>query len=105
MPAYEEDTSEFDRYDAQVVGISIDTIPSIKAWAKSLGGISYPLLSDFWPHGLTALKYNVLRAEGFTERAIFIVDKAGIIRYIDVHAIGDQPKNSVLFEELQKIEG
>ena len=100
-----EDLSEFARYDAQVLGLSIDTIPTIKAWAKSLGSISYPLLSDFWPHGLTALKYGVLRAEGFTERAIFIIDKKGIIRYIDVHPIGDQPKNSVLFEELKKIEG
>jgi peroxiredoxin len=105
MPAYEEDLSEFDRYDAQVLGISIDHIPVIKAWAKSLGNISYPLLSDFWPHGHTALKFGVLRAEGFTERALFIVDKKGIIRYIDVHPIGDQPKNSVLFEELKKIQG
>lgn len=105
MPAYEEDLSEFDRFDAQVVGISIDTIPTIKAWAKSLGGISYPLVSDFWPHGLTALKFAVLRGEGFTERAIFIIDKKGIIRYIDVHPIGDQPKNSVLFDELKKIQG
>jgi peroxiredoxin len=105
IPAYEEDLSEFARYNAQVLGLSTDTIPSIKAWAKSLGNISYPLLSDFWPHGLTALKYGVLRAEGFTERAIFIVDKKGIIRYIDIHPIGDQPKNTVLFEELEKIEG
>jgi len=105
MPAYEEDTPDFGRYDAQVLGISIDTIPTIKAWAKSLGGISYPLVSDFWPHGLTALKYGVLRAEGFTERAIFIIDKHGKIRYIDIHPIGDQPKNSVLFDELKKIQG
>src|SRR5499426_2590122 len=105
MPAYEEDLSEFGRYDTHVMGISIDHGPVHKAWAKSLGGISYPLLSDFWPHGQTALKYGVLRAEGFTERAIFIVDKKGIIRYIDIHPIGDQPKNTVLFEELKKIEG
>src|SRR5215471_18170606 len=105
MPAYEEDLSEFGRYDAQVLGISIDHIPVIKAWAKSLGNISYPLLSDFWSYGQTALKYGVLRAEGFTERAVFIVDKNGIIRYIDVYPIGDQPKNSVLFEQLKKIQG
>ena len=105
MPAYEEDLSEFGRYDAQVLGLSIDTMPTIKAWAKSLGKISYPLLSDFWPHGQTALKYGVLRAEGFTERALFIVDKQGKIRYIDIHPIGDQPKNSVLFDELKKIQG
>ena len=105
IPSYEEDHSEFDRYDAQAVGISIDTIPSIKAWAKSLGGISFPIVSDFWPHGATAQKYGVLRAEGFTERAIFIIDKQGKLRYIDIHAIGDQPKNSVVFDELRKIQG
>jgi alkyl hydroperoxide reductase subunit AhpC len=105
MPAYEEDLSEFARYDAQVLGMSIDHIPVLKAWAKSLGNISYPLLSDFWPHGLTALKFAALRAEGFTERALFIVDKQGKIRYIDIHPIGDQPKNSVLFDELKKIQG
>ena len=105
MPAYEEDLSEFGRYDAQVLGISIDHIPVIKAWAKSLGKISYPILSDFWPHGQTALKYGVLRSEGFTERALFIIDKQGKIRYIDVHPIGDQPKNPVLFDELKKIQG
>jgi len=105
MPAYEEDLSEFARYDAQVLRISIDHVPVIKASAKSLGNISYPLLSDFWPHGLTALKFAALRAEGFTERALFIVDKQGKIRYIDIHPIGDQPKNSVLFDELKKIQG
>ena len=51
------------------------------------------------------MKYNVLRGEGFTERAIIIVDKEGIVRYVDVHEISDQPKNSVLIDELKKIEG
>ena len=105
MPAYEEDLSEFDRNDTQVLGISIDSVYVNKAWAESLGGISYPLLSDFWPHGMVALKYNVLRKEGMTERAIFIIDKEGVVRYVDVHDIGDQPKNSVLFDELKKIAG
>jgi alkyl hydroperoxide reductase subunit AhpC len=104
MPAYEEDLSEFDRSNTQVLGISIDSIYSNKAWAESLGGISYPLLSDFWPHGGVAQTYNVLREEGITERAIFVIDKQGIIRYVDIHDIGDQPKNSVLFEELKKLD-
>ncbi len=103
MPSYEEDIPEFERYDAQVLGISVDNVHSNKAWANSMGGISYPLLSDFWPHGYVAVKYNVLRAEGITERALFVVDKQGIIRYKDIHPIGDQPKNSQLFESLKKI--
>jgi glutaredoxin len=75
------------------------------AWAESLGGINYPLLSDFWPHGAVAEKYGVLRSEdGKTERAIFIIDKEGIIQYIDIKDwIDDQPSNEVLFEELKRI--
>ncbi len=103
MPSYEEDLSEFERYDAQVLGISADNVPTNKAWAKSMGGLSYPLLSDFWPHGHVAIKYNSLRPEGYTERSLFIIDKQGIIRYIDIHPIGDQPKNSELFEALKKL--
>ncbi len=44
-------------------------------------------LSDFWPHGRVALSYNVLRSEGIAERAIFVIDKDGIIRYMEVHDI------------------
>jgi glutaredoxin len=76
----------------------------LKAWAESLGGITYPLLSDFWPHGEVAQKYGVLRSEGYSERAIFIIDKVGVIQYIDIHAIEDQPNNEVLFNELARIE-
>jgi glutaredoxin len=76
----------------------------LKAWAESLGGITYPLLSDFWPHGEVAQKYGVLRSEGYSERAIFIIDKKGVIQYIDIHDINDQPSNEVLFNELGRIE-
>ena len=84
--------------DTQVLGISIDHVPCLKAWAESLGGINYPLLSDFWPHGQIAQLYGVLRSEGYTERAIFVIDKAGVIRYIDIHDIDLQPSNQTLME-------
>lgn len=75
----------------------------MKAWAESLGGIDFPLLSDFWPHGKIAEQYGVLRPDGITERAIFILDPDGILRYIDIHDIDDQPSNAVLLDELAKI--
>lgn len=90
--------------NAQVLGISIDHVPVLKAWAESLCGITFPLLSDFWPHGEVAQKYGVLRAEGYSERAIFIIDREGIIQYIDIHDIDDQPYNDVLFTELRRID-
>ncbi len=88
----------------QVLGLSVDSRPSLKAWADSLGGITYPLLSDFYPHGQVAQAYDVLRAEGYAERAIYVIDKRGIIRYIDVHDIDEQPDNEVLFDVLADLE-
>jgi glutaredoxin len=88
----------------QVLGLSVDSVPSLKAWADSLGGITYPLLSDFYPHGKVARKYGVLRKEGHSERAIFILDKDGIIRYVDVHDIDLQPDNNELFRVLGELD-
>jgi glutaredoxin len=72
----------------------------LKAWADSLGGISYPLLSDFYPHGGVAREFGVLRHEGYAERAIFVIDRQGVIRYVDVHDIEEQPDNEELFRVL-----
>jgi len=107
MPSYEADLAKFEGYDTQVVGISVDSIPSHIAWQKSLGGLSYSLCSDFYPHGKVAESYGVLRhgepVPGINERAIFIVDKNGKIVYIDIHDIGSQPDNEDLFEVLRKL--
>ncbi len=103
MPSYEEDLSEFERRNAQVLGISTDPVPSVEAWAKSLGGLSYPLLSDFWPHGLVSVRYGILREGGIAERAIFVVDKQGVVRYVDVHDIGQQPPTDKIMEALDRL--
>lgn len=88
----------------QVLGLSVDSPDCLRAWADSLGGITYPLLSDFYPHGQVAQLYGVLRPEGFTERAIVVVDKQGAIRYVDVHDISQQPDNDELFRVLAELE-
>jgi glutaredoxin len=90
--------------NTQVLGISVDSTDCLRAWAESLGGITYPLLSDFYPHGQVAQAFGVLRAEGKSERAIFVLDKQGIIRYVDVHDIDQQPDNEELFRVLEKLE-
>ena len=69
-----------------------------------MGGINFPLLSDFWPHGFVAEKYGVLRAEGYSERAIFVVDKNGTIRYIDIHDFDKQPSNDELRKAIREID-
>lgn len=88
---------------AQVVGISCDTVYSLKAWAADLGGLNYPLLSDFWPHGEVAKRYGVFaEALGRPERAIIVIDANGIIRYIDVHELKEVPDETEIAEELEK---
>lgn len=104
MPSYEDDLERFEGHDTQVLGISVDSVPSHEAWQKSIGGITYPLLSDFYPHGAVAEKYGVLREEGHSERALFVIDKEGIIRYIDVHPIDQQPDNEEIFDVLRKLD-
>ena len=104
MPSYEEDLSEFERRDAQVLGISTDQVFTNEAWAKSMGGLSYPLLSDHWPHGYVCARYAVLRGEsGQAERAIFVVDKKGKVTYVDIHDISEQPPTDKIMAALDKL--
>lgn len=63
------------------------------------------MLSDFWPHGAVAEKFGILRKEGYTERALFIIDKEGIIRYIDIHDIDQLPSTEELLSQVEKISG
>lgn len=89
--------------DTQVLGVSVDSVPSHQAWAESLGGIDFPLLSDFWPHGEVARKFGVLNEDGFTERVVFVIDKQGIIRFAKQYPIDDTPDNTELFEIISNL--
>ena len=107
MPSYELDLHKFEGYNTQVLGISVDHIPCLKAWAESLGGISYPLLSDFWPHGAVAERYGVLREkDGKSERALFVVDKEGIVRYVQiVNELTSEPDYEAVLQAVKDITG
>lgn len=98
----------FSRYDAQVVGISTDQRFSNRAWADSLGGISFPLLADFYPQGDVARRYGVYVGQGphagQCERAVFVIDKGGTIRDIDVHDVNEEPDPEDIFNVLKDIE-
>ncbi|HYW53145.1 MAG TPA: redoxin domain-containing protein [Dongiaceae bacterium] len=99
---YEREHERFRTANAQVVGVSVDSRFANAAWAAQIG-ITFPLLSDFYPHGAVAERYGVLNPRGMPERAIFVVDKDGIVRYIDVHELKEAPDPAVLFEELAKL--
>ncbi len=86
------------------MGISCDTVYALKVWAEQLGGVTYPLASDFWPHGEVCRAYGVFNEEiGRPERAIIVVDAAGIVRYIDVHQYREVPDETEIAEELDKL--
>ncbi len=102
-PGYNIASEEFERLNTVLIGITVDNIPTLHAWTKAMGALWFPVLSDFWPHGKVADTYGVLRPEGMTERAIFIIDKKGIIRYIDVHDINKRPPLEVIIIELEKL--
>ena len=106
MPSYEAEMADFERYDAQVVGISVDSVPSHVAFAKSIGGIErYPLLADFHPKGEVSKKYGVWKEDkGICERAVVIVDKKGVVRYVDVHDISEAPDNAQLLDVLRELD-
>ncbi len=93
----------FKEYDAILLGITVDNIPTLFAWTNQMGKIWFPVLSDFWPHGKVADSFGVLRSDGTAERAIIIIDKEGIIRYINVNDINKRPFLESIVEQLEKL--
>jgi peroxiredoxin len=103
-PGYNIAKNIFDKYNAQLIGITVDNIPTLFAWTKEMGDLWFPVLSDFYPHGAVSKKYGILRSNGVAERALIVIDKKGIIRYIDVHDINKRPVLEDLVKELERIE-
>jgi peroxiredoxin (alkyl hydroperoxide reductase subunit C) len=103
-PEYHAYKDELKSYDVEIIGITADNIPTLYSWTVSMGNPWFTIASDFWPHGGVAQRYGVLRRDGTTERAVILIDKEGIIRYIDVHDINGRPDIHVLIAELKKLE-
>lgn len=106
-PGYNISKDLFDKNDAILLGITVDNIPTLYSWTKQMCNpeekLWFPVLSDFFPHGATAAKYGVLRPEGVSERALFVINKSGIIRYIDIHDINERPPLENLAKALEEV--
>jgi peroxiredoxin len=104
LSLYQSELPEFTKQDAVVIGISVDSLYSHGAWS-TVRGLSFPLLADFHPKGEVSKMYKVLRqTEGFSERALYIIDQQGTIRYSHVSPlIHHIPDIYELFEQLEKI--
>ena len=100
---FQEDFSQFQGLNAEVLGISVDSAWAHKAFAEKLG-IQHKLLADFHPKGEVAGKYGLyLEDKGITNRATVIIDKEGVVRYIKVYDIPQQRENQELVEALKEL--
>lgn len=92
MKSLEDNRDRFENLNTVALGISVDTAPSKRAWAKQLGIKSTRLLSDFWPHGEVAKLYGIFReTEGVSKRANIIIDEQGKVVFVKVYPMGELP--------------
>jgi len=109
VPELDARSKEFAALNAQVLDISVDSIPSHEAWRqKEIGPVKVPLCADFYPHGEVTQKFGILRESepvpGISERASFIVDKTGKIAFAKVYPLDQLPDIEELLQALRGLE-
>lgn len=104
MRSLEENKTTLDSLNAIAVGISIDSVPCKKAWAKSLDIERTQLLADFWPHGSIAQLYGVFRdKDGFSERANILIDEKGNVAFTRVYEIKQLPDMNEIMDKIKRL--
>ena len=84
------------------MGISVDSAPSLRAFASGLGGVPHPLLADFHPKGEVLKLYGVYNEEtGTARRSVFIIDKEGVIRWFRLYQAGSLPDPNDVLEAIE----
>ena len=108
MPELDSRQAEFAAHNAQVLDISVDSIPSHIAWQKKeIGTMSLPMCADFYPHGAVTQAFGIMRettpVPGISERAAFIIDKHGKIAFAKVYPLDQMPDFEELLREVKKL--
>jgi len=102
MKSLEENYDKLKQLNTVALGIGVDSDPSNKEWAKSMGLKKTRLLADFWPHGGVAKLYGVFREkEGVSERANILIDESGTVFFTKLYSMDELPK----IEEIIKVLG
>ncbi len=109
VPELDSRRKEFEALHAQVLDISVDSIPSHIAWRqKEIGPVQVPLCADFYPHAEVTRKFGILREQppvaGISERAAFIIDKKGKIAFAKVYGISELPNVEELIRALRGLQ-
>jgi peroxiredoxin len=103
LALYNEILPEFRRHDAEVLGISVDGVWCHKAFAEARH-LKFPLLADFEPKGAVSRSYGAYRArDGFSERALFLVDRDGVIRWSYLSPVDVNPGADGILEALEAL--
>jgi alkyl hydroperoxide reductase subunit AhpC len=108
VPELNARQAEFAALNAQVLDISVDSIPSHIAWQKKeLGIMTLPMCADFYPHGAVTEAFGIMRegtpVPGISERAAFIIDKSGTIAFAKVYPLDQMPDFEELLREVKKL--
>jgi peroxiredoxin len=92
--------ADFVNDGTQTLAVSVGPPPTHKVWARQ-SGFTFPMLSDFWPHGEVAQAYGVFNADaGFANRGTFVIDRAGIVRFAEMKGPGEPRDQSVWADAL-----
>jgi peroxiredoxin len=103
LAVYQEVLPEFRRFDAELLGVSVDGARSHLAFAKDRN-LRFPLLADLEPKGEVARAYHVYQAdEGMSERALYVIDAEGIVRWSYVSPAGVNPGADGILRALETL--
>jgi peroxiredoxin len=104
MKSLEANKKSFDSLNTIAVGLSVDSVPTKKAWAKSLGIVDTGILADFWPHGGVASLYGLFRdAEGFSQRANVLVNEDGRVAWVKIYDLPQLPPIDEVIEAIRNL--
>jgi len=104
MRSLEVNWEEFRSLNTVPLGLSVDPVPSKKAWSAVIAIDNVSLPSDFWPHGQVARDYGIfIEKKGISERANIIIDENGIVRWVKVYPISQLPDINEVLEVLSGI--
>jgi peroxiredoxin len=105
LALYNQVLREFRRFDAELLGISVDGVWCHQAYAEARH-LKFPLLADFEPKGAVSRAYGAYRTiDGFSERALFLIDREGIIRWSFVSPVDVNPGADGILEALEALPG
>jgi peroxiredoxin len=102
---YQQLLPEFQRLEAELLGVSVDGIWSHLAFAKDRN-LHFPLLADFEPKGEVSRRYNAYRdSDGTSERALYVIDEEGVIRWSYISPVGLNPGADGILRALESLDG